>query len=734
MYLSVRKSAGVPYLYLIESVRVPGKKHPQKKIIKNYGRYDKLSDEVRKNYEDAKKRKLLERQLIAEHRAASLHNATVQMQKAPAETEKSSHFNRALTLCYGHLALKGIWENDLGLKYKINYLQNHQTEIKSWQLNDLLFYLCSLKIMDPGSYLNASETKSRFLYCPWNSVTQDNFYRALDFVYKHRDDLIERAVSCHHKNNQGEIKLAFFDCTNTWFETPYDDLTQQVIRFTRQVKQELSKEHFSEEQISRYLDSETFSQRLSDYLEAHQNEILRMRGPSKEGRFAQPLVSVALAIDQTGFPIDCQVFAGNVSEIHAVKPMVESLKKKYHVKDVYFVADRGLNSTGSLEEIRNQKLGFVVAESVSGQKASERKIMLDKQGWQNCTMNEDGTFVPSNDPLQEERFRFKVCDHVKCARVPLGTGELTSRGHQKKRKAEVNCQIVYTFSPERRARDLANLEEQIARASQAVKEGRLVGNPCKSGWRGLIRVQCEDTKDKEEREKYRACGLKQDVIEERRQTAGYGAIVWAAPQEQNESERQLSVMQVLSTYHKLVGIEQCFRIMKSTFSIRPVYVRLHQRIVAHCYLCVLSLMMLRALQEKLQAQSIHLSAQGISRALSEAMVVPIPGSNVETATFLNIGPGEQFHAARYTGKGKLQEGLNDMVDSVAAWKRFEADREAVAGDIDRILETVGLKPLNLCTSLKEIKRRLGLHTQPDSVMLAPEYVAFNNRAMAGKPE
>lgn len=110
------------------------------------------------------------------------------------------------------------------------------------------------------------------------------------------------------------------------------------------------------------------------------------------------------------------------------------------------------------------------------------------------------------------------------------------------------------------------------------------------------------------------------------------------------------------------------------------------------------------------------------------------GSSVETATFLNIAPAKRLHAARYTGKGKLQEGVDDTVDSAAVWKRFEADREAVVSDIDRILETVGLKPLNLCTSLKEIKRRLGLHTQTDSVMLAPEYVAFNNRAMAGKPK
>lgn len=84
-------------------------------------------------------------------------------------------FQSALPLNYGHLALKPLWEKDLGLKYKIEYLQKSSTEIKTWRLNDLLFYLCALKLIDPKSYFSASNSKSNFLYCPWNNVVQDNF-------------------------------------------------------------------------------------------------------------------------------------------------------------------------------------------------------------------------------------------------------------------------------------------------------------------------------------------------------------------------------------------------------------------------------------------------------------------------------------------------------------------------------------------------------------------------------
>ena len=82
-----------------------------------------------------------------------------------------------------------------------------------------------------------------------------------------------------------------------------------------------------------------------------------MRGCSKEGRFAWPIVTVALAIDQTGFPIDCKVFAGNISELGSIDPMLKSLRDKYAIEDVYFVADRGLNSTESLDKVQ-QGLGI----------------------------------------------------------------------------------------------------------------------------------------------------------------------------------------------------------------------------------------------------------------------------------------------------------------------------------------------------------------------------------------
>ena len=68
--------------------------------------------------------------------------------------------------------------------------------------------------------------------------------------------------------------------------------------------------------------------------------------------------------------------------------MIESLKKKYSVKDIYFVADKGLNSGQKLEKIQEEKLGFVVAQKINAQQEKFEKEMLDLTGYRNYIVDE----------------------------------------------------------------------------------------------------------------------------------------------------------------------------------------------------------------------------------------------------------------------------------------------------------------------------------------------------------
>lgn len=724
MFLSKKLKNGVPHLMLIQSTHVPGKKYPKKTVKKDYGPYDQAPEELRKKYESDKAKKAVNKQLTQEK---NNHELLIALRKATADNSQdggdkpqSNHFNKSLPLTYGHLAFKGIWEDDLSMSYKLNYLQKNHTNVTAWKLDDLLFYLCVKKILAPSSYLGASESKGDYLYCPWNAVAQDNFYRALDIVYDHRESLIKHAVKNHLKKTNTEVRIAFFDCTNTWFETPYDDIVWQTIRFARERRAQLVKAGATEKEIEEHLASGSFAQDLQDELEEHQGEVLRMRGKSKEGRFSQPIVTVALAIDQTGFPIDVKVFAGNLSELKTIAPVLESLKEKYAVKDIYFVADRGLNSAESLDLIRQEQMGFVVAQKVSKQTAQTRAEMLDLKGYRNCSLDTDGLFQTSKaSECQSDAYRYKTCTCKKVAYV-------RTEGQSKRHKITVDCKVIYTFSPERRKRDLAELDIAIAKAKKAVADGLLMGNANTTGWRALVKTAKENAQSKEDKEQYRAQGIKQSVIDERKQIAGYAAVVFSHPDGKEVS--QLSDEQVLTTYHRLVNIERCFRIMKSNFSIRPVHVRLQQRIVAHCYLCTLALMMIRTLQLKLKAKGIGMTEDRISQALSQARVAALPVGNGAEQLFLNLGESPRFHEAKRLGKGGIEWDLNDVIDSDTVWKRFAEERNKCADDTDRIFEAVNLRPLDLCTALGDIKSRLGLKTVPLNVMVAPEHSNYAQAA------
>ena len=167
MYLPLRKTHGYEYLILMESIHVKGQKYCAKRVIKNYGRYDQLPENVRRDYEDRKARKTLSRQLEHEFRMQELQKSQTRLEQQNVAAAFCP--NKGLALNYGHLPFRMIWDRELGLKYKIGYLQNKKTDIRSWQLNDLLFYLSACRVFQPMSYYQASVCRGDFFYCPWNS-------------------------------------------------------------------------------------------------------------------------------------------------------------------------------------------------------------------------------------------------------------------------------------------------------------------------------------------------------------------------------------------------------------------------------------------------------------------------------------------------------------------------------------------------------------------------------------
>ena len=699
MFLMKRGPKGKEYLYLVEY----GHDKTGKRIkttVKSFGKISSIPKEelnaIYAQYQQPVQERKLAQKIVHEKSLREL------VESVTVDSENKTNFNKVPLLHYGHLILKPIWDK-LGLNYKLRYLQDKHTKVEAYSLSKLLFYFVAHKILSPGAYLRAWKDQSTWLCNPIEGVCLDNVYEALDYFDAFSEEIMTHAVkSSYYTNNKGADTLSadgpnmvFFDCTNCYFETDSDDREQFIRRFTQKMREGLAAEGKSSAVIESVLASKQYTEALQLAVEENEDEFLRMRGPSKEGRFSLPIVSVSLVIDERGVPIDFTVFPGNKSEYHQVLPAIERLKEKYHVKDCYFVADRGLNSTLNFDALLKGGFGFIVAQKVTGQSKKQEKIMLSEEGWKKLTFSSEENLSYLNADLAS--FRYKVCDIVKTKHL---TAEETG---DKPKTVKVNCKIIYIYDDKRKKRDLYELEQAIAKAGKAVNEKKLMGNPSGSGWRALVKTKKEEAENEDDKEMYQAVGLKDDVIEKRRKLAGYAAIVYEDPKSLKDSDKKLDTRAVLGSYHSLEKIEECFRVMKNSFEIRQMYVKRNERTRAHVLICVLSLMVLRLMQIELARAGSYMTVGSITSALNNARLLPL---RTESGTILvNCEENEGIYT---------DDPLEDK--ELSATERYLKVREENPDSTDLIMKTMGLSPLGPFNSVDKTKLALKIAQSNNSIL------------------
>ena len=154
------------------------------------------------------------------------------------------------------------------------------------------------------------------------------------------------------------------------------------------------------------------------------------------------------------------------------------------------------------------------------------------------------------------------------------------------------------------------------------------------------------------------------MIKKRRQCAGFAGILFKEPP---ESKEQLTPSYVSSLYHHLVQIEECFRIMKHDFEIRPVYVRERDSINGHILLCVVALIMIRLIQRKFKEDGLSITAQQIQECLEslKLMLLTTDGQNCIYLNSLEADRRNCLHNAKdeaFFEEDMIKEKLLDMLD------------------------------------------------------------------------
>lgn len=472
-------------------------------------------------------------------------------------------------LCYANYILKPIWNETLKLKALVRYRQS-KTDIE-FDAEALLWQTVVNRIASPSSHLKHYRSQTNWL---GNSLAETNLrslYRMLSFAARIKKPILRGLNKALNQAMPRDLSVVFYDVTNTWFETVWDDEHQWAMEVEKQLSA-LPSGATSEER-----------RQLIEKLERARTSSLRMRGPSKECR-KDPIVSIAMVVDRDGIPIDFRVYPGNSSEKTTMKCSIDELAKTYKITNAVVVADNGLNTNANLIRLVKENQGFLLAHSLSKAKQGSVDEWLKDTGWQWDKEKERKIKIIPSSLIDEDGV------------------------------VQTNYRMVIGWSEKRYREDMFKIEMHEQGAREAIAHHAKL--PLATfGWKKYI-----------ETGKNKAQKINEKKLAKDKKLAGYYAYLFKDSREFDkewvklpaEEKKELSGWEIIEQYKKQAQIEECFRIMKTNFNLRPMYVYTDEHIEAQVLICVLALILLRILSKKLKLAGSPMTTEQILAALNTA--------------------------------------------------------------------------------------------------------------------
>ena len=303
------------------------------------------------------------------------------------------------------------------------------------------------------------------------------------------------------------------------------------------------------------------------YFEIQQEEDDKKYGKSKEHR-PNPIVQMGMFVDGDGMPLAFSVFPGNSNEQTSLKPLETKILQNFGHKKFIYCSDAGLGSENIRDFNHSGQRAFIVTQSIKKLKKEEREWALNKKDFKR--LSDDRKVDISNIPDEE-------LTGIYYKDMPYTTKKL----HQR---------LIITYSPKYAAYQKALREKQVERAKKMISEGSTKKQRKNPHDPGRFISKTSVTSDGEVASK-NIYEIDEDKINDESMYDGLYAICTDLLDD--------DVSDILKVSEGRWQIEADFRIMKTEFSARPVYVQLKDRIEAHFLTCFLSLLIFRLLEKKL---------------------------------------------------------------------------------------------------------------------------------------
>ena len=284
------------------------------------------------------------------------------------------------------------------------------------------------------------------------------------------------------------------------------------------------------------------------YFESFSEDALKQNGYSKDNKFNQPQVLLALLVSEAGLPVGYEVFPGATFEGHTLLPVIHAMKQRYTLAQIVCVADRGMLSETNLNALENAGVYYVVGAKLKTLSRAMQTNILNKSAYRP---------LPSDT---KSRPRPKTDDQSSSMMLELA--------HQGRR-------LIVSWCPTRAAKDKHDRQKNIERLAQklridlnrdkldrerSVNPKTLLNN---YGYKRFLKMTGKT-----------CVGIDQARVDEATLWDGLHGVVTNLPDDHKAHE-------VLTHYRGLWQVEESFRITKHDLKVRPIYHWTPSRIRAH---------------------------------------------------------------------------------------------------------------------------------------------------------
>lgn len=365
-------------------------------------------------------------------------------------------------------------------------------------------------------------------------------------------------------------KRSSFECAKCFLETPtyqLHDVYRALSILSKECDLIQSETYRNSNSILKRNNGVLYYDCTNYYFEIEQEDGAKKYGKSKEHR-PNPIVQMGLFTDGDGIPLAFNLFPGSQNEQTSLKPLEEKIITEFGCKKFIFCSDAGLGSENNRLLNHTKNRAYIVTQSIKKLSEEYRELALNKKGFRRIS---DDSLVDLDKLTEDDK------NELFYKEEPYSSKKIEQR-------------LLITYSPKYAAYQKEIREKQIERAQAMLSNGKHKKNRKNPNDPARFIDSEAATKDGEVADILYF--LDEEKIAQEAAYDGLYAICTDLFDDKPES--------ILKVSESRWQIEACFRIMKTDFSTRPVYVQREDRIQAHFLVCFLALLIYRLLEKKLE--------------------------------------------------------------------------------------------------------------------------------------